>query len=118
MPPVGVPDPEGERGWRDVGRWGATTGAIGVSFLQFVFRTPLRRNQELWSSGRGYYRKTPLEVAGVESGVDTHPGFVWNVVVQGDGRIFLTVDTVVKYVDHEWLSRRVNGGGSPCCLPP
>jgi hypothetical protein len=110
MPHVAVLEPDAELGSLDFGRLDATTAAIAVSFLQFVFRTPLRRNQELWSSGRGYYRKTPLEVAGVESGVDTHPGFVWNVVVQGDGRIFLTVDTLVKYVDHEWLSRRVNGG--------
>src|SRR5262249_13715038 len=85
---------------------------IAVAFLQFAFRSQLRRNAELWAAGRRYYRKSPLGGIQNGTGVDTYPGFVWNISILGDGRVFLTLDTVVKYIDQEWLPRRINGGDS------
>jgi hypothetical protein len=108
MPHVAVLEPEGDLGILDFRHLDATTAPIATSFLQFAFRSPLQRNAELWAAGRRYYRKTPL--GGNGGGVDTYPGFVWNVSILGDGRPFLTVDTVVKYIDHEWLHCRINGG--------
>jgi hypothetical protein len=110
MPHAAVLEPEVELGILDFRRLDATSAAIAVSFLQYAFRSPLWGSADLWSAGRRYYQKTPLDGGRSGSGVDAYPGFIWGVAVHGDGRVFLTVDTVVKYIDHEWLPRRVNDG--------
>ena len=85
------------------------TTPIAVAFLQYALRSPLWNDHTLWGSGRAYYSKRPLNVSDPAAGVDVYPGFVWNVVAAADGRLFLAVDTVVRYVERRWLPERLNG---------
>jgi hypothetical protein len=82
---------------------------IAVAFLQAALGQPLWQQQSLWGSGRAYYSKRALNADEAGTGVDMYPGFAWSVVARDDGRLFLAVDTNVRYVDRCWLSERLNG---------
>jgi hypothetical protein len=82
---------------------------IVIAFLQTAFRTPLWQRRSLWGSGRAYYSKRALNADAPDTSVDMYPGFAWSVVAGSDGRLFLAVDTVVRYVDRLWLLERLNG---------
>jgi hypothetical protein len=86
-----------------------TTAPIAVAFLVYALRTSLWRNQDLWGTGRAYYRKRPLNADDRDAAVDVYPGLVWNVVALDGCRFFLAVDTIVRYVDRDWLLQRVKG---------
>jgi len=92
------------------------TSRIAISFLQFALRTPLWRDQSLWASGRASYSKRPLSDGGRLGEIDLYPGFVWNIVTTDDGRVFVALDTVVRYVDRTWLPERLNGSDPKTCL--
>jgi hypothetical protein len=82
---------------------------IAIAFLQAALGQPLWQQQSVWGSGRAYYSKRALNADDSGTAVDVYPGFVWSVVAGDDGRLFLAVDTNVRYVDRCWLSERVNG---------
>jgi hypothetical protein len=85
------------------------TAPIAIAFLQTAIRTPLWQQRSLWGSGRAYYSKDALSADDPSTGVDVYPGFVWSVVAANDGRLCLAVDTIARYVDRDWLSKRLNG---------
>jgi hypothetical protein len=93
----------------DFGRLDRETAPIAIAFLQMALRTPLWQRRDLWGNGRASYRKQALNAEEADSCVDVYPGFVWSVVVTGEGRLFLAVDSVVRYVDRLWLSERLQG---------
>ena len=88
----------------NLGQLDANTTPVAVKFLEFVFRTPLMRDSNLWSYGRFYYTKQPLEANGSWATVDLYPGFCWSVVTGEDGRLFVAVDTSIRFVDRNWLT--------------
>lgn len=90
-------------------RLDAATAPIAVAFLQYSLRAPLRQDSDLWGSGRAYHEKRPITCGDEAADVDIYPGFVWNVVVGGDGRLFISVDMTVRFVDRLWLSERMHG---------
>jgi hypothetical protein len=88
---------------------GRETAPIAIAFLQTALGQPLWQQQSLWGSGRAYYSKRALNADESGTAVDVYPGFMWSVVVADAGRLFLGVDTNVRYVDRCWLSERMNG---------
>jgi hypothetical protein len=85
------------------------TAPIAITFLQTALRTPLWQQRSLWGSGRAYYSKRALNADDTGTGLDVYPGFVWSVVATSAGRLFLAVDTIIRYVDRCWLPERLNG---------
>lgn len=83
---------------------------IAVTFLHFALEGPLFRDERLWGRGRAQFGKRPLNADDPSAAVDVYPGFRWNVVTDGSGRLFLAADATVRYVDRRWLTERVNGG--------
>jgi len=83
---------------------------IAVAFLHFALEGPLFRDERLWGRGRAQFGKRALNADDPGATVDVYPGFRWNVVADGGGRLFLAVDATVKYIDRRWLTERVNGG--------
>jgi len=106
-PHVATLTPEGDTRTLQLERLEGIAKSIAVSFLYFAFSAPLRADPTLWGHGRAYYAKSPLKGRGPTGEVDVFPGFAWNVVVDGDGRLLLSVDTHVKYVDQRSLSERI-----------
>lgn len=86
------------------------TANIAAAFLQFYLRSPLRDNRNLWGIGRSWYSKRPLNSADQRAAVDIYPGFAWNIVGDQNGRLFVAVDTVTRYIDRAWFKDRLNGG--------
>ena len=82
---------------------------IATQFVQSALRKPLWEDYGLWGSGRLYYGKRPLNAGDATASVDVYPGFAWNIVTTGDRRLYLALDTVVRYVDRRWLPERLNG---------
>lgn len=95
-------------------RLDAETTPIAVAFLQYAFRRPLWGRQDLWEDGHHCYRKRSLNADDPRATIDIYPGFVWGVEAEGDGRLFLTVDTRNRYIDRLWLPERLaNDGKEP-----
>lgn len=110
MPHVATLVPREETYSLPLDRLNEKTAPIAAAFLQRALGAPLWRDQGLWGNGRRYYSKQPVNARHGDATVDIYPGFVWNVIVAEDGRLFLAVDTVVRYVERCWLSERLNGG--------
>jgi hypothetical protein len=92
----------------------AATLPIAVAFLHFAFGGLLWRDRRLWEYGRKAFSKRPLNGHDQRATIDVYPGFGWNVVPHDDGRLFLAVDTTVRYIDRHWLTTTVaNGAGDP-----
>ncbi len=83
---------------------------IALSFLQYAFRTPLMRHNDLWGSGRTYFHKSPLNASEPDREVDIFGGFYHMVVALDNARMFLLVDLTYKYVDTMFLLQRAQGG--------
>ena len=95
-------------------RLDAETTPIAVAFLQYAFRRPLWGQQDLWEDGHHCYRKRSLNDDDPRASIDIYPGFVWGVEAEGDGRLFLAVDTRNRYIDRLWLPERLaNDGKEP-----
>ena len=108
-PHVAILEPEDGIHTLGLGRLDGASIPIAVSFLYYAFSAPLRADPGLWGHGRTQYARTPLGRRGNATEVDLFPGFAWNIAVDGEGRLLLSVDTHVKYVDRCWLSERVGG---------
>ncbi len=108
MPHVARLEPRPEVYPLDLEHLGEDAMPIAQAFLRYALRTPLMRDRGLWSSPNGarVYCKQPLFSQG-GAGIDVYPGFAWSVVVEGDGRLFLALDTCVRYVDRLWLPERL-----------
>src|SRR5438132_7292030 len=63
---------------------------------------------DLWSYGRSYYGKNPINLMELGATIDLYPGFTWGLTCEGN-RIFLQVDTKIRYVDRRWFPERLNG---------
>ena len=85
-----------------------STIPIAEEFVEYALRTPLMRDRSLWGKGRAFFGRQPANSYDRAANVDLYQGFVWNVVVTGDGRVFVAVDMATRYVDRYWLSDRVN----------
>lgn len=94
----------------ELGRLDAATAPIAVAFLQYSLRTPLLRDLDLWGHGRAYYGKEAMTAGDRGAEIDIYPGFVWNVVVAGDGHLFVAVDSTSRFVDRRWLDARAGDG--------
>jgi hypothetical protein len=102
--------PRDETAELDFARLDETTWPIAVRFLTYAFRTPLMRDQALWSAGAAYLSKRPLNAGDLRTSVDLYPGFVWNVIMAEEGRLFLALDTTIRYVERAWFIDRLDGG--------
>lgn len=109
MPHVVTLLPRDERSRLDLAHLDDATQPIATAFVQFALGGPLMRAGDLWSFGKAHYAKRPLDPDGHDEGVDIYPGFMWSVVAGPEGRLFLAVDTCVRYVDHLWLPERLDG---------
>ncbi|MFQ5872326.1 MAG: hypothetical protein ACE5JL_00790 [Dehalococcoidia bacterium] len=110
MPHVAQLEPVQEIYPLEFDRLDSRTAPIATAFLQFALRGPLFTDHDLWGSGRLWYSKQPLNARDSNATVDTYPGFSWNVIETDEGRLFLAVDTVTRYIDRLWLTERLNGG--------
>lgn len=110
MPHVATLVPSEETYSLPLDRLDENTAPLAAAFLQRAFGAPFWHDQRLWGNGRRYYSKQPINARHGDANVDVYPGFVWNVIVAEDGRLFLAVDTVVRHVERCWLPERLNGG--------
>jgi hypothetical protein len=110
MPHLVTLHPRDEIHSLEIGTVDAATMQIAVTFLQFALTGPLMHASDLWSSGRSYYAKRPLPVTDQRASVDLYPGFVWSVVNAEGGRLFVAIDTCMRYVDRFWLPEHLQGG--------
>jgi len=94
----------------DLGCLNSNSLPIALSFLQYAFRTPLMRHNDLWGSGRTYFRKSPLNASEPDREVDIFGGFYHMVVALDNARMFLLVDLTYKYADTMFLLQRAQGG--------
>lgn len=82
------------------------TENIGLAFLSFHLRTPLFRDQDLWSSGPGaYFAKRPLNYRENRRDVDVYEGFTFRLV-RFNGKLTLAISLAFKYSDTLWLLER------------
>jgi hypothetical protein len=95
----------------ELDRLDSETTPIAAAFLQYAFRRPLWGHQDLWEDGNRCYRKRPLNGEDPRATINLHPGFVWGVEAEGDGRLVLAVDTCNRYVDRLWLPERLAKDG-------
>jgi hypothetical protein len=102
--------PSDETSELDLAHLDETTAPIATRFLTYAFRTPLMRDQALWSAGTASLSKRPLNDNDRRASVDLYPGFVWNVVSAEEGRLFLALDTTIRYVERAWFIDRLDGG--------
>jgi hypothetical protein len=109
-PHVALLHPAGEALPLNLSRLDPTTRPIAAAFLASALRRPLWRRHDLWEAGRSTFRKRPLNADDPGASVDVYEGFVWNVVAHEDGRLFVSVDPVCRYVDRAWLSDRLADG--------
>lgn len=112
MPHVARLEPCQETHPLALARLDAETTPIAVAFLQYAFRRPLWGRQDLWEDGHHCYRKRPLNADDSRATIDIYPGFVWGVEAEGDGRLFLAVDTRNRYIDRLWLPNRLANDGT------
>jgi hypothetical protein len=89
-------------------RLDADTLPIARAFLQRSLQNPLYENAQLWSQGRTYFDKYPMSEQR-QTGIDLYSGFVWNIVANDEGRLFVSIDSTMRTVDHDWLSNKVDG---------
>ena len=82
------------------------TGPIAINWLHYAIRGELYRDRRLWGAGRAYYRKRPTRLDPT-CDIDLYPGFHWNLVGTGDGRLMVAVDLTARYVDGAWLHERI-----------
>lgn len=82
------------------------TISIALSFLQYAFRSPLMRHDQLWGTGRTYFHKVPLNNSEQRREVDIFKGFYHTLVAQDISQIFLLPDLTYKYVDTMFLLQR------------
>lgn len=78
---------------------------IAIRFLEFSLRGPLMRHPNLWSTGRSWFEKAPLDGLG-SAELDLYPGFNWRVVATGDNRLHLALDCSTRYVERAWMVDR------------
>jgi len=112
MPHVAILAPRDETPILDFARLTDETRPIALAFLQFALGTPLHLSPHLWSAWRAYYSKRALNAQDSRDVVDVYPGFNWSVRATGEGKLFLAVDTTVRYVDRAFLPERL-GVDSP-----
>jgi hypothetical protein len=112
MPHVAILSPRDETPTLDFARLTEETRPIALSFLQFALGAPLHRSPYLWGAARAYYAKRALNAQDARDRVDVYPGFTWSVRATGEGKLFLAVDTTVRYVDRAFLPERL-GQDSP-----
>lgn len=82
------------------------TERIALDFLRFNFDGPLMWDRDLWGRGRMYYSKKPVNAERPGDRVDIYPGFVWNLVLLEDGRIYIAVDVTYRYIERAWFLER------------
>lgn len=85
----------------------AQNTGIAIEFLSYSLRGSLMRRNDLWKSGNGWFRKQADESASNDD-VAVYPGFSWQVVEHGNGRLHIALASSVRYVDSKWLSERYN----------
>ena len=91
-------------------RLSARTEGIGLAFLRFALRTPLIRNDDLWSTGSAsYFSKRPVNDKQGARETDVFGGFGFRLVNMRS-RLCLAVWLSYKYVDHRWLVERFDDG--------
>ncbi len=112
MPHVARLSPRDETPVLDFARLTDETRPIALAFLQFALGTPLHLSPHLWGAARAYYSKRALNAQDSRDRVDVYPGFTWSVRAMGEGKLFLAVDTTVRYVDRAFLPERL-GEDSP-----
>jgi hypothetical protein len=112
MPHVAILAPRDETPVLDFARLTEETRPIALSFLQFALGAPLHLSPHLWGAARAYYSKRALGAQDARDRVDVYPGFTWSVRATGEGKLFLAVDTTVRYVDRAFLPERL-GQDSP-----
>ncbi len=93
-------------------RLDAETTPIAVAFLEYAFRRPLWGRQDLWEDGRHCYHKQSINADDFRATMDIYSGFVWGVEIEGDGRLYLVVDTRNRYIDRLWLTERLEKDGT------
>lgn len=103
MPHIATLAPAGDA-VLELDRLDAGTAPIARDFLRSALRAPLWRDDALWESGRASYGKESINGDDAHASVDIYPGFVWNVVVTGSGRLFVVVDLASRYVERRWLT--------------
>src|SRR5207253_954665 len=82
------------------------TERIGLTFLGFHCRTPLRNKQGLWSANSSsYFSKTPVNYRNDQRDVDVYGGFGFRVVAF-EGGLHLSLWLAYKYCDNAWLLDR------------
>lgn len=79
------------------------TERIGLSFLGYHLRSPLRVDGRLWAAGPWtYFRKRPLNYKNDEREVDVYGGFGFRLGVR-NGNLCLWVKLTHRYAESDWM---------------
>ncbi len=107
-PHVATLKPVGERQHLDYSRIDPEQIELALNLLRFQIRGALNDHSELWSdSPSTFYLRKPL---GQSNEVDVYSGFSFHLHYLPDGRIYLSLDSTVKYVDAHSLLSHLNNG--------
>ena len=87
-----------------------TQSEVALNLLRYQIRTALGKNRDLWNDTPGsFYLRTPRHSNGY-SKADVLEGFVFRLHYLLDGKIYLSLDPTVRYVDRMSLLDHLNAG--------
>jgi hypothetical protein len=89
---------------------GSEERRVALGFLEWAVRGYLMRDNRLWGSGHRYFKQKPEYSGNGTSGIDIYGGFNVAIVQGRDGRLFLALDLVHRYIDSLWLTERASDG--------
>ncbi|MBI3464770.1 MAG: hypothetical protein HY000_17195 [Planctomycetes bacterium] len=102
-PDVATLAPRDDVGQLHLGDRNNTSDRIALSFLSWYLRSPLFRDNRLWSSGAlTYFNKRPLNYHRDDRDIDVYRGFGFRLA-RVDGRLCVWVRLAHRYVEARWL---------------
>ena len=83
---------------------------IAIRILAYKIRTALNNNSELWNDKSGsFYFREPKSINN-NSQINLLEGFVYRLHYLQDGKIYLSLDSTVRYVDSKSLGEYLDEG--------
>ncbi|MBS1789709.1 MAG: hypothetical protein JST85_18435 [Acidobacteria bacterium] len=84
---------------------------LALNMLRFQIRGVLNKRAELWNdTSSTFYSRNPLPLGDAEEDVVVLPGFSYHLHYLSDGRICVSVESRVKYIDRRSLLEHLNAG--------
>src|SRR6266511_2713666 len=100
--------PTGKTQHLDYSRIAPEQVGLALNLVRFQIRGALNKHSELWSDiPNTFYLREPL---GRSGDIDVYSGFSFHLHCLPDGRIYLSLDSTVKYVDIGSLLKYLNSG--------